>query len=120
MAAIVRLWAPTSTASAFPQRIREFHAPGGRVVNPPDLRGYVEIALRGGFPELALELYGVARREWLGSCIEQLMVHERAASGSAPDPSRLGTYFAAYAINSAGVVDATTLATAAGIDRRTG
>ena len=91
----------------------------GPAGDPPDLRGYVELALRGGFPEPALELDGVARREWLASYVGQLLVHERAAGGSAPDPGRLGAYFAAYALNSAGVVDDTTLATAAGIDRRT-
>lgn len=72
--------------------------------DPPDLRGHVELALRGGFPEPALELDGAARREWLASYVGQLLVHERAAGGSAPDPSRLGAYFAAYALNSAGVV----------------
>lgn len=93
--------------------------PGVRTADPPDLRGYVELALRGGFPEPALELDGVARREWLASYMGQLLVHERAVGASAPDPSRLGAYFAAYALNSAGIVDETTLATAAGIDRRT-
>ncbi len=90
-----------------------------RAVDPPDLRGYVELALRGGFPEPALELTGVARREWLSSYLSQLLVHDRATTGSGPDPSRLGTYFEEYALNSAGVVNDTTLATAAGVDRRT-
>ena len=95
------------------------NGPSERAVDPPDLRSYAEIALRGGFPEPALELDGVARREWLASYLGQLLVHERAVAGSAPDPSRLGAYFAAYAFNSAGVVNDTTLAAAADIDRRT-
>ena len=33
--------------------------------DPPDLRGYVELALRGGFPEAALRLDGPSRQAWL-------------------------------------------------------
>ena len=92
-----------------------------RVVDPPDLLGYVEIALRGGFPEPALQLDGAVRREWLASYVGQLLVHERAASGNGngPDRARLGEFFEAYALNSAGVAHDATLAAAAGIDRRT-
>ena len=42
----------------------------------PDLRGYVELALRSGFPDAALSLTGDARRAWLESYIEDLLTHD--------------------------------------------
>ena len=87
--------------------------------DPPDLRGYAEIALRGGFPEPAVELEGNVRRGWLESYVEQLLTHGRAGSGNGRYPVRLGTFFAAYALNSAGIVNDATLYEAAGLDRRT-
>ncbi len=89
------------------------------LADPPDLRGYAEIALRGGFPEPATELEGNVRRGWLDSYIEQLLVHDRAGSDQNPDPVRLGAFFTAYALNSAGIVNDATLNEAAGLDRRT-
>ena len=94
-------------------------ADAGPLADPPDLRGYVEIALRGGFPEPALELHGVARREWLTSYVGQLLIRDQAATGTGPDPGRLGEFFEAYALSSAALAHDTTLAEAAGIDSRT-
>jgi len=88
-------------------------------VDGPDLRGYVEIALRGGFPEPALELDGSGREAWLDSYVEQLLVHERAQGRNGADPARLAAFFEAYATCSAGLVHDATLAEAAGIDSRT-
>ena len=87
--------------------------------DPPDLRDYAEIALRGGFPEPAIELEGSVRRGWLESYVEQLLLHERVGPGRGPDPVRLGAFFTAYALNSAGIVNDSTLHEAAGLDRRT-
>ena len=87
--------------------------------DPPDLRGYVEIALRGGFPEPALELAGGVRDGWLASYLDQLLTHERAAGRNRRDRSRLSEFFQAYALNSAGIVKDVTLNQAAGLDRRT-
>ena len=87
--------------------------------DPPDLRGYAELALRGGFPEPAIELEGRVRRGWLESYIEQLLTHDRAGPGTGRDPVRLGAFFSAYALNSAGIVNDATLYGAAGLDRRT-
>ena len=87
--------------------------------DPPDLRDYAEIALRGGFPEAAIELEGSVRRGWLESYVEQLLLHESAEQGRGPDPVRLGAFFTAYALNSAGIVNDSTLHEAAGLDRRT-
>lgn len=91
----------------------------GFVADAPDLRDYVEIALRGGFPEPALELEGAAGREWLDSYLAQLLVHERAQSNNGADTARLAAFFKAYSACSASPVHETTLARAAGIDRRT-
>lgn len=87
--------------------------------DPPDLRGYVETALRGGFPEPATELVGSVRAGWLDSYLDQLLTHERAAGHLNGDPVRLAEFFQAYALNSAGIVSDTTLFQAAGLDRRT-
>ncbi len=86
--------------------------------DPPDLLGYVEIALRGGFPEPALELEGRVRDGWLSSYVDQLITHE-LADGRRADPARLAGYFQAYALNSSGVVNDSTLSDTAGIDSRT-
>lgn len=84
-----------------------------------DLRGYVELALRGGFPEPALRLSGPARRYWLESYVEQLLTRDAEQAGAARDPVRLRRYFEAYALNSAGVVDDKTLYDTAAVDRKT-
>ena len=87
--------------------------------DPPDLRGYAEIALRGGFPEPAIELVGNVRAGWLDSYLDQLLTHERAAGRGGGDPERLAEFFQAYALNSAGIANDATLYQAAGLDRRT-
>jgi predicted AAA+ superfamily ATPase len=85
----------------------------------PDLRGYVEIILRSGFPEPALRLDGSSRQRWLDSYVEQLLTRDVEQVDSGRDPARLRRYVEAYAINTAGVVDDKTLYDAAGINRKT-
>lgn len=87
--------------------------------DPPDLRGYAEIALRGGFPEPAIELVGRVRAGWFDSYLDQLLTYERAAGRHGSDTERLAEFFQAYALNSAGIVNDTTLYQAVGLDRRT-
>jgi len=95
----------------------------GRDVAPandtPDLRGYVELALQGGFPELALVVPQSARRAWLESYVEYVLTRDVEDLGVHRDPGRLRRYLEAYAINTAGVVDEATLCQAAGISRPT-
>ena len=86
--------------------------------DPPDLRGYVEIALRGGFPEPATGLSGSVRASWFDSYLDQLLTHERAGEINGR-VARLAEFFQAYALNSAGIVNDTVLYQAAGLDRRT-
>lgn len=85
----------------------------------PDLRGYLELALRGGFPEAALALEDEARRYWLESYVDHLVTRDAAQVESGRDPARLRRYLEAYALNTAGVVEEQTLLEAAGINRRT-
>lgn len=85
----------------------------------PDLRGYVELALRSGFPEPALRLSDATRQAWLDSYLEQLLTRDAGQVEGGRDPLRLRRYFEAYALNSAGVVEDKTLYEAAGINRKT-
>lgn len=87
--------------------------------DPPDLRGYVELALRGGFPEASIRLSPEARQRWLDSYVDQLLTRDAELVDGGRDPARLRRYFEAYALNSAGLVEDKTLYDAAGINRRT-
>jgi len=87
--------------------------------DPPDLRGYVELALRSGFPDPALSLSADARGRWLDGYIDQLLTRDALGVDPRRDPARLRRYFEAYALNTAGIVSDATLLRAAGINRRT-
>lgn len=88
--------------------------------DPPDLRGYVELALRGGFPEAALRLDGQPRQAWLESYIEDLLTHDvEAVEEARRDPKRLRRYFEAYALASAGAADRKTIYDAAEVNKAT-
>jgi len=84
-----------------------------------DLAGYIDLAIRSGFPEPALRLTGVARQAWLDSYVDQLITRDVPAIGGARDPDRMRRYLEALAVNSAGVVEDKTLYEAVGIDRKT-
>lgn len=84
----------------------------------PDLPGYIELALRGGFPDAALRLEGAGREQWLASYLDQILTRD-AVHISGRDPVRLARYFEVMALNSAGVVSDGTIFEAAGVDRRT-
>ena len=59
--------------------------------DPPDLLAYVELALRGGFPEPALRLSGTARERWLESYVEQLLTRDVEQLAGRRDPARVAT-----------------------------
>jgi len=84
----------------------------------PDLPHYVELAVRGGFPDIALRLEGRARERWAESYLDQILTRD-AVDISGRDPARLTRYFEVLALNSAGVVADSTIYEAAGIDRKT-
>jgi predicted AAA+ superfamily ATPase len=84
-----------------------------------DLRDYVDLALRGGFPEPALSLSPGTRARWFDSYVDQLVTRDAELLGERRDPQRLRRYFEVVSLNSAGIVDDKTLYDAAGISRRT-
>jgi hypothetical protein len=92
--------------------------------DPPDLRGYIELALRSGFPDAALRLTGRAREMWLESYIEDLLSHDveqlEETPGRRRDTQRLRRYLEAYALNSAGVAEHKTIYDAAQVNKATG
>jgi predicted AAA+ superfamily ATPase len=90
-----------------------------RPPDPPGLLTYIELALRGGFPEPALRLSGIARKQWLESYVEQLLTCDVEQLAGRRDPARVARYFETLALNSAGVVDEKTLYERAGINRKT-
>ncbi len=87
--------------------------------SPPDLRGYVELALRGGFPQATLSMSDGVRRRWLEGYIEQILTRDVERLEGHRDPVLLRKYFEANALNTAGLVAHRTLYAAAGIDRKT-
>jgi len=84
----------------------------------PDLPGYIDLALRGGFPEATLTLEGRDREWWLASYLEQVLTRD-AVELAGRDPVRLARHFEVLALNSAGGVTDTTIYQAANVDRRT-
>lgn len=100
-------------------------APGSATppaAEPLNLRGYVELALRGGFPDAALRLRGRSRDAWLDSYVDQLLTRDapQLEAGRGRDPEGLRRFLAACALSTAGVVQDQTVHEAAGVNRRTG
>lgn len=87
--------------------------------DPPDLRGYVELAVRGGFPESALQYSERGYQIWLESYLQQLFQRDVAQMDRTRDPELLRRYFEAYTLNTAGVVPNQTVFETAGINRKT-
>lgn len=83
-----------------------------------NLRDYVQMALRGGFPPATLGTPERARRRWLDTYAAEIVGRDAAFAGSGVDRSRLRRYFTAYAHQCARIVDDSLLYAAAGIDRR--
>jgi predicted AAA+ superfamily ATPase len=84
-----------------------------------DLIGYVDIALRGGLPEVALQPDTRLRRRWLASYVDEIVARDGALVDGSRDPIRLRRYLQAWAANTAGVVEHRTLYEAAEINRAT-
>ncbi len=91
----------------------------GMPANPPDLRGYVELALRGGYPEPVLHLRGGPRQRWLESYLQELFTRDAEMLDGPRDPALLRRFFQALALNTAGLASAKTIYDAAGISRAT-
>lgn len=91
--------------------------------DPPDLLGYIEIALNSGYPTAALDFTGPARTAWLNSYIGDLLTRDieqvDEPTGRRRDPERMRAYLEAYALNSAGIADHATIYGAAKVNRTT-
>lgn len=87
--------------------------------DPPDLLGYIDLALRGGFPDAVLGLSEEARRAWLAGYLDQLLTRDPQTMEEERDPRRLRHYFEALALNTAGLAHDKTLYDAAQVDRKT-
>ncbi len=85
----------------------------------PDLRGYVDLLLRSGFPEPALRLSSGARERWLESYVDHLITRDAEQVDGGRDPARLRRFFEVLALNTAGIVEDRTIYEAAGINRGT-
>jgi predicted AAA+ superfamily ATPase len=85
----------------------------------PDLRGYVDLLLRSGFPEPALRLSGAAAMRWLESYTEHLVTRDAELVERGRDPARLRRFLEVIALNTAGIVEDKTLYEAAGLNRKT-
>lgn len=87
---------------------------------PPDLVGYIDLAIRGGFPDIVL-----ARRSrqwaqtWMDSYLAQLLTRDAATVAPGRDPERLRRYVEALALNTAGIPTDRTLIQAAGVSATT-
>ena len=92
----------------------------GLPTDQPDLRGYVDMALRGGFPEAVLENEPTRRDAWLDGYLSHMLSRDPSTVGASPDSIRLGRFFSAYALNSGALATDATLNGAAAINHRTG
>lgn len=91
----------------------------GLPAHVPGLRDYLELALRGAFPEVVHQPSERLRRAWLSSYIDQLVSRDVALAGPTRDPVRLRRYLQAVAANTAGSPDHKTVYEAAELNRVT-
>ena len=110
-------------AKSFFDRLADGDDTAAVLANPPDLRGYIELAGRSGFPRAAFTSSSRTRRMWLRSYLDDLLTHDAQALEASPtkprDAGRLRAYFEAYALNSSGVPEHKTIFEASGTSRDT-
>ena len=86
---------------------------------PCDLRDYVDLALRGGYPAVALQPSERLRTRWLRGYVDQLVGRDPSSADEERDPRKLRRYLQAIGANTAGMPDHKTLYDAADISRST-
>ena len=84
-----------------------------------DVRDYVSIALRSGFPDVLGYASDRSRRAWLSAYVEQVILRDVPFTSHDRDPRRLRAYLQAIAANSASVVTHKTLYDSGGFTRMT-
>lgn len=88
--------------------------------DPPTIDDYVEMALRGGFPEVAYrDRSDRARTVWLNSYLDDLVTRDAALFDAAKDPAKLRRYLSVLALNNAGIPSDASLYRAADINAKT-
>lgn len=86
----------------------------------PDLDGYVRLALRSGFPELAYrERAERSTGVWLSSYLDDLVTRDAAVLDQRKDPAKLRRYLQVLALKLAGMPTEASLYGAAGLNART-
>jgi len=86
----------------------------------PDIDGYIDLALRGGFPEVAYRIRSPrARAIWLASYIDDLITRDAAILDLSKDPIKLRRYLSVLALNNAGMPSDATLYRAADVNAKT-
>ncbi|MDE0067429.1 MAG: DUF4143 domain-containing protein [Acidimicrobiaceae bacterium] len=92
--------------------------------DPPNVLGYLDIALDGGFPGAIASSAVGAREDWMRAYVDVATTRDleelSPGSGRRRSPVSLRRYLTACATHTSGVVPDTALARAAGVDRRTG
>jgi hypothetical protein len=93
----------------------------GAAADAPDITGYVDLALRGGFPQAALISDTGARTTWLTGYVDQLVARDltELLGFSTREPDKLRNLLVALAINSAGIVSDQSLMQTIEVTRQT-
>jgi Domain of unknown function (DUF4143)/AAA domain len=86
---------------------------------PPGLDDYVDLALKSGFPEAALNLSVPGRTAWLDAYLDHVVNRDVLAAGEQRDPVRLRRYLEVLGLSTAGLPAESTIYQAAGINQRT-
>ena len=91
--------------------------------DPPDVLGYIDIALDGGFPGSLAAAAAGARDDWMRTYVEVAVSRDlgelSGSAGRRPSPESMRRCLIACALHTSGAVSDASLARDAGLDRRT-
>jgi predicted AAA+ superfamily ATPase len=85
----------------------------------PDLRDYIELAVRGGFPAAVLRTAPGSVDLWVDNYLEQLLTRDAQPAVAGRDSEKLVAYLQALSAMSAGIPEHKTIFDAAGVDAKT-
>ncbi|MCH7231876.1 DUF4143 domain-containing protein [Glycomyces sp. L485] len=83
------------------------------------LNDYLDLALRGGFPDAVLASSETSRRRWLRAYVDQVATRDADLIDGAHDPLKLRRYLEVLCLSTAGVPTAKSLYDAADVNSRT-
>lgn len=91
--------------------------------DPPDILGYLDIALDGGFPGAIASSAAGVRDDWMRAYVDAAVTRDLgelyAGRGRPKSPETLRRFLTACAMHTSGVAPDSALSEAAGLDRRT-